>query len=62
MVLCHFDDVIIFGKNVEEHDSRLKQVLYKLLKAGWTLNADKCHFCKTLINLLRHSFKRWCFV
>ena len=45
-VLCHMDDVIIFGKNQQEHDSRLHAALKTIQAAGVTLNKDKCEFGK----------------
>ncbi|XP_031335291.1 uncharacterized protein K02A2.6-like [Photinus pyralis] len=53
-VVCHFDDVVIFGKDSEEHDSRLDAVLKRLRKTGWTLNKSKCEFRKNTITLLGH--------
>ncbi|KAK7104470.1 hypothetical protein V1264_019182 [Littorina saxatilis] len=38
------DDIIVHGKNMEEHDQRLEKVLDKLEKSGLTLNAQKCVF------------------
>ena len=40
------DDVLIFGKDSNEHDSRIDVVLKKLQTAGVTLN-DKCKFAQT---------------
>ena len=40
-VVCHMDDVLIFGKDSNEHDSRVNVVLKKLQTAGVILN-DKC--------------------
>lgn len=41
------DDVIIFGKDKEEHDIRLMAALSKILDAGVTPNKDKCEFGKS---------------
>ncbi|XP_011410333.1 PREDICTED: uncharacterized protein K02A2.6-like [Amphimedon queenslandica] len=46
-VLCHIDDIIIFGKNQKEHDSRLHAALKKIQAAGVTLNEKKCEFNKS---------------
>ncbi|KAL8599835.1 hypothetical protein ACOMHN_038408 [Nucella lapillus] len=46
-VLCHMDDILIFGKNKVEHDARLKLVLDRLSASGLTLNVDKFEFAKT---------------
>ena len=53
-VLCHMDDVIVFGANKDEHDTRLECVLQQLQSAGVTLNADKCRFAKTELRFLGH--------
>ena len=53
-VLCHMDDVLVFGKDEAEHDSRLKQVLCRIQSAGATLNKDKCRFRNSSIKFLGH--------
>ena len=44
-VLCHLDDILVYGTNMEEHDCRLKTVLEKICSAGLT---------KTSITFLGH--------
>ena len=41
------DDIIIHGKNTEEHDRRLQRVLERLKEKNLTLNAEKCRFHMT---------------
>ena len=53
-VLCLMDDVLIFGSNKGEHDSRLKVVLERIQKAGVTLNPLKCEFGKSNLIFLGH--------
>ena len=43
LVYC-FDDVIIFAKNLEEHNRRVDAVLKCLEDAGVKLNGAKCQF------------------
>ena len=43
-VVCQIDDVLIFGANQEEHESRLIAALERIERAGVTLNAEKCQF------------------
>ena len=38
------DDIIVHGKDQEEHDSRLERVVKRLEERGLTLNAEKCQF------------------
>ncbi|KAL0190869.1 hypothetical protein M9458_013567 [Cirrhinus mrigala] len=42
-VLCHADDVLVCGRNRQEHDQRLHRVLQKMQEEGLTLN-EKCEF------------------
>ena len=53
-VLCHMDDVLIFGSSKEEHDLRLSATLQQLKKAGVTLNPSKCVFATDHIKFLGH--------
>eukprot|EP00731_Ephydatia_muelleri_P022771 Em0015g354a len=53
-VLCQMDDVLLFGKNKEEHDVRLRAALEKLEAAGVTLNEEKCEFEKSRLLFLGH--------
>lgn len=36
------DDIVVFGKNVQKHDTRLHQVLKSLQEKQLTLNKEKC--------------------
>lgn len=51
-VLCLLDDILITGKNKEEHLQRLKEVLKRLQDAGLTLQKEKCEFFKDEVNYL----------
>ena len=53
-VLCHVDDILVFGKDAEEHECRLQAVLNQLRAAGVTLNKDKCQFYQSSITFLGH--------
>ncbi len=54
-VLCHMDDILIFGRTKEEHDVRLHRVMKKVLAAGITLNKDKCEFNRETLHFLGHK-------
>ena len=41
-VLCLMDDILIFGKDQKEHDTRLTAALERIQAAGVILNKDKC--------------------
>ena len=49
---CIMDDMVVYGKDVKEHDERLNQVLDRLSKANITLNKEKCEFRKSEIYCL----------
>ena len=53
-VECLMDDIIVYGENQEEHDKNLETVLSCLLKAGLTLNKEKCVFSQDQINFVGH--------
>ena len=53
-VLCHMDDVLIFGQSKEEHNIRLEAALRRIQAAGVTLNPTKCQFGKTELKFLGH--------
>jgi hypothetical protein len=52
--VCLIDDVLIYGKDQEEHDQRLAAVLDRLAERGVTLNIKKCQFKKTTLKFLGH--------
>lgn len=51
-VVCHMDDILVFGKDKAEHDARLRKVLDRLSQAGLTLNSEKFEFAKTQLEYL----------
>ena len=53
-VECNIDDVLVHGKDQEEHNSRLEAVLKRLEEAGMTLNLEKCQFSTHRVKFLRH--------
>ena len=53
-VLCLIDDVLVYGKNREEHNARLGEVLERLKEARVSLNPEKCVFCKSKLTFLGH--------
>lgn len=52
--LVYLDDIIIFSKNLEDHESDLSQVMTRLMKAGITLKVNKCEFFKRELDYLGH--------
>ena len=53
-VLCQMDDILVFGKDQEEHDQRLAAVLNRIEEAGATLNPEKCEFSRESLTFLGH--------
>ena len=53
-VVCLIDDVLIYGKDQEEHDARLAAALKRLEDHNVTLNRDKCKFNQRSIKFLGH--------
>ena len=52
-VIVHIDDILIHGRNEEEHDARVRKVLKWLQEAGVTLN-DKCELSQKRMKFLGH--------
>lgn len=53
-VLVYLDDLIVFGRTLEEHEQRLLKVLDRLKSEGLKLSLDKCQFCHTSVNYVGH--------
>ena len=51
-VVCHTDDVLVYGRSREEHDQNLRNALKRIEKAGLTLNKDKCKFSQQQVKFL----------
>ena len=41
-VKIYIDDILIFGKDAEEHDNRLRQVVDRAREMGTRFNKEKC--------------------
>ena len=48
------DDVLVFGRDQAEHDTRLTAVLKQVESAGATLNPEKCEFSRKSLKFLGH--------
>lgn len=51
---CYLDDIIVTGKNDEDHLSNLEQVLTRLREYGLRANRDKCEFFRKEISYCGH--------
>ena len=52
------DDILIWGRTIEEHDSNLMKVLERINQAKMTLNREKCIFRVTKIRFLGHIVEK----
>ena len=52
------DDILIHGKTLEEHDSRLEATLNRIKESGLKLNKDKCQIRKEELTYFGHSVGR----
>ena len=53
-VIVYLDDLIVFGKTLEEHEQRLLKVITRLEEAGLKLSLDKCQFCRPKVTYVGH--------
>ena len=53
-VVVYLDDILITGRNKQEHLSNLGKVLTKLEEAALRLNKDKCRFMQSEVVYLGH--------
>lgn len=54
-VCVYRDDILITGRNREEHVSNVQLVLERLKQAGLTANEKKCSFLKPSVEYLGHE-------
>ncbi|VDI71448.1 Hypothetical predicted protein [Mytilus galloprovincialis] len=50
------DDIIVFGRNQDEHDKRLEKLFARLKEKNLTLNKAKCEFNKNKLEFYGHIF------
>ncbi|XP_041440977.1 uncharacterized protein LOC121400938 [Xenopus laevis] len=52
--IVYLDDIIVFGSTLEEHDTRLFNVLDRLRQEGLKLSVDKCKFARKVVKFVGH--------
>lgn len=52
--IIYLDDIVVYGKTLEEHLERVEQVLEKIGKSGMKLKPEKCHLLQESVNFLGH--------
>ncbi|KAL6478669.1 hypothetical protein MHYP_G00121020 [Metynnis hypsauchen] len=53
-VIVYLDDIIVFGKSLEQHEERLLKVLDRLEEVGLKISIDKCQFCQPEVKYVGH--------
>ena len=53
--VVYVDNILITGRNDEEHKTNLERVLQRLQKAGMRLNPEKAQFMQSQITYLGHT-------
>lgn len=53
-VIVYLDDIIVFGRTLEEHEERLLKVLDRLAEYGLKVSIDKCQFCQPQVKYVGH--------
>ena len=54
MLLIYLDDILVFGKDFQEHLDRLGLVLQTLIKANLKLKPEKCNLFRRSVKFLGH--------
>ena len=52
------DDVLVYGRDINEHNKRMTETLQRIQAAGVTLNPSKCKFGKRQLKFLDHLVDR----
>ncbi|UYV80953.1 K02A2.6-like, partial [Cordylochernes scorpioides] len=53
-VICYLDDVVVYAKDRQELEERLRKVLQRFDKVGIRLNRNKCKFAMDELDILGH--------
>lgn len=53
-VLVYLDDLIVFGRTLQEHENRLLKVIDRLKEAGLKISPDKCQFGQAKVKYVGH--------
>ncbi len=53
-VIVYLDDIIVFGRTLEEHEERLLKVLDRMKECGLKVSIDKCQFCQPKVRYVGH--------
>ncbi len=53
-VIVYLDDIIVFGRTLEEHEERLMNVLGRKEEWGLKVSIDECLFCQPQVKYVGH--------
>lgn len=53
-LFVYIDDIVVYSKTLEEHIYHLKLLFKILRKYKFTINIEKCDFCKQSVEVLGH--------
>lgn len=54
-VTIYMDDILVYGRTLQEHDERLNRVMMTIKKSGLKLNRTKCKIRVTHLDFLGHT-------
>lgn len=54
-VVVYLDDILVYGKDKEEHNNRLEEVFRRIQLAGLRINPEKCNLYKEELTFLGHT-------
>ena len=52
--VVYLDDILVFGRNLTEHNANLRTVFERLREAGLRLKPTKCHLARQRVEFLGH--------
>ena len=52
--VVYLDNILVFGRNLSEHNANLKTVFERLREAGLRLKPTKCHLARQRVEFLGH--------
>lgn len=54
-VVVYFDDILVFGETLSEHNNNLSKVLERLEKNGLSVSLEKCFFAREKVQFLGYE-------
>ena len=57
-VCVYIDDILVTGRDDQEHLEHLEEVLRRLKEAGMRLKSEKCEYLQLSVHYLGHTISR----